>query len=252
MPLGKTCKLCQSEFTVTDDDLAFYKKISPTFAGETFEIPPPTLCPECRLQRRLARRNERALYKDKCSLCGKDIVTTFTKGSAIKSYCNSCWYGDGWDPLAYGVDYDEKRSFFEQFSTVYKTTPQICLQNDNEITSQNCEYCQDLAYGKDCYLTSGSWHVENVMYCHEIYRSKDLIDCDYLTDSQSCYDCINSKNLHNCAFVEDSENCHECYFGYGLMGCSNCIECHALKNKSYYYTRLTQNQMLSSEISSSI
>ncbi len=33
----KTCKQCQKEFEVSDEDLEFYKKISPTFDGKLFE-----------------------------------------------------------------------------------------------------------------------------------------------------------------------------------------------------------------------
>jgi hypothetical protein len=79
----KICKHCQSTFEVTDDDLAFYDKVSPifplgvnpVFSGEgegsgvrKYAIPSPTFCPDCRQQRRLSFRNERKLYKRKCDL----------------------------------------------------------------------------------------------------------------------------------------------------------------------------------------
>ena len=62
----KSCKKYTSDFSVTDKDLEFYKKISPSFNGEVFDIPSPTFCPECRQKRRLNFRNERNLYKRKC------------------------------------------------------------------------------------------------------------------------------------------------------------------------------------------
>jgi len=72
----KQCKKCSAKFDITDRDLEFYKKVSPKFPspqpsplGErefiVYEIPTPTLCPECRQQRRLSFRNERKLYKRK-------------------------------------------------------------------------------------------------------------------------------------------------------------------------------------------
>jgi hypothetical protein len=80
----KTCKQCNSSFLITDKDLEFYDKVSPSFPKSSLvplikgearneqgdfikhQIPPPTLCPDCRQQRRLSFRNERNLYKRKC------------------------------------------------------------------------------------------------------------------------------------------------------------------------------------------
>ena len=234
MAIKKNCKQCQKPFTVENEDLAFYKKISPTFAGENFEIPPPTFCYECRLQRRLMRRNERALYGAECGLCHKKIISAFAPNSGITSYCNKCWYGDGWEPLDYGIEYDESKPFFEQFNELYKSVPQIALQGDDGISSVNCEYCQDNALSKNCYLISGCWHVEDSMYSHETDYSKKMIDCDMVTHSEICYECTNSTNLYGCFYVENSENCRECVMSGDLIGCSNCVECYGLRNKSNY------------------
>lgn len=62
----KVCKHCRASFPITDKDMEFYEKVSPVFAGKKYSIPTPTLCPDCRQQRRLAYRMERKLYKRKC------------------------------------------------------------------------------------------------------------------------------------------------------------------------------------------
>jgi Zn ribbon nucleic-acid-binding protein len=62
----KSCKNCNSSFEITDKDLEFYEKVSPSFNGKKYLIPSPTFCPDCRQQRRLTFRNERKLYKRKC------------------------------------------------------------------------------------------------------------------------------------------------------------------------------------------
>jgi hypothetical protein len=70
----KICKHCQSSFEITDKDLELYDKISPSFPSpdslvsglKKIQIPSPTLCPDCRQQRRLSFRNERNLYRRKC------------------------------------------------------------------------------------------------------------------------------------------------------------------------------------------
>jgi len=70
----KICKHCGASFDITDKDLEFYKKVSPSFPSpdslesglKKYLIPTPTLCPECRQKRRLVWRNERNLYKRNC------------------------------------------------------------------------------------------------------------------------------------------------------------------------------------------
>ena len=64
----KQCKHCQASFDITDKDVEFYDKISPTFDGKRFQVPSPILCLDCRQQRRLAARNERKLYRRNCDL----------------------------------------------------------------------------------------------------------------------------------------------------------------------------------------
>ena len=68
--MTKQCQNCHQKFNIEPEDFEFYKKIS---------VPPPTFCPDCRLQRRLAFRNERKLYKRKCDLCGKDLIGMYPK-----------------------------------------------------------------------------------------------------------------------------------------------------------------------------
>ncbi len=71
----KQCRQCGEDFPVTYKDMEFYEKVSPIFASKKYIIPPPTLCPECRQQRRLAFRNERKLYNRKSDKSGKEMIS---------------------------------------------------------------------------------------------------------------------------------------------------------------------------------
>ena len=62
---NRICQNCKCDFTIEPDDFGFYEKI---------KVPPPTFCFECRLQRKMVRRNERTLYKRICDLCKKEII----------------------------------------------------------------------------------------------------------------------------------------------------------------------------------
>ena len=55
----KTCKSCGNKFVIQPDDATFYQKM---------DLPPPTLCPECRYIRRLLDRNDHAL-----AAAGRDL-----------------------------------------------------------------------------------------------------------------------------------------------------------------------------------
>ena len=71
MSLTRICSVSGKQFTITDEDLAFYEKVSPTFGGQKYLISPPTLSPEERMRRRLAHRNERKFYRSKCAVTGE-------------------------------------------------------------------------------------------------------------------------------------------------------------------------------------
>ena len=110
-----TCRECATEFSVHPED----KKVL-----DYFDAPEPTLCATHSLQRRLAWRNERHLYKRTCGLCEKEVLSMYSPRSYAKAYCNTCWYGDGWDALAGGREYDSSRPFFDQWFDVVRDTPQ--------------------------------------------------------------------------------------------------------------------------------
>jgi len=61
----------------------------------------PTLCPDCRQQRRLAFRNERNLYKRKCSATGEDIISIYSPDKPYRVYNQEFWWSDKWNPLDY-------------------------------------------------------------------------------------------------------------------------------------------------------
>ena len=114
--MEKSCQNCKYNFTIYPEDLVFYDAI---------KVPMPTFCPDCRAQRRLVWRNERTLYKRKCDLCSKSVIGIYPENTPFPVYCYDCWYGDGWDPLSYGVEYDSSVSFFEQLKTLINTVPRL-------------------------------------------------------------------------------------------------------------------------------
>ena len=93
----KNCQNCKKDFTIEPDDFGFYEKI---------KVPPPTFCPECRLQRRLSVRNERNLYKRKCDATGENIISIYRTGVPFPVYQQDYWKSDRFEAMEYGRGFD--------------------------------------------------------------------------------------------------------------------------------------------------
>ena len=114
---------------MTDKDVEFYEKISPTFAGQKYLIPSPTLCPDERMRRRLSWRNERKLYHGKCAKTGNQIISTYSHDKDYTVYDPKVWNSDDWSPFEFCADFDFSRPFFPQFDALMKRTPKPALAN---------------------------------------------------------------------------------------------------------------------------
>ena len=119
-------------------------------ALKKYLIPPPTLCPDCRQQRRLSFRNERTLYKRKCDATGKEIVSIYSPDKSYTVYHQDYWWSDAWDPLTYGRAFDFTRSAMEQMEEMMREVPRISVLNGY---GENSEYCNHAWKQKDCYFS---------------------------------------------------------------------------------------------------
>lgn len=227
---GTICKVCGKSFDIEQDDILFYEKV---------KTPPPTLCPTCRLKRRMAFRNERNFYQRTCGLCGKNIISAYSSDKPFVVYCQDCWWGDKWDPMSYGQDmptgragFDFSKSFFEQYQKFQMAVPRLTLMNRN---SENSEYCNYAGYNKNCYLCfGGSWYNEDCLYGRRYGHCKSSVDCESVNKAELCYESLWSANIYECVYCFDSSTCSNCYFSTNLKGCMNCIFCSELRNKNYH------------------
>lgn len=225
------CKQCSKHFKVTEQDYAFYEKISPIFNGQKWRIPEPTLCPECRQQRRLSWRNEKNLYKRKCALSGKNIISVYKPETNFTVYGNSAWYSDAWDACEYGRDFDFSRPFFEQFAELQQEVPRLALA---AFDIENSPYVNQCWHVKNCHLCFDVGYCEDMLYCYTTYHSSDCIDTLYGEKNELCYGIINCKNCYNCCFVQDSKDCSDTYFSFDCHNSQNLLFCENLHGKEYY------------------
>ncbi|MFA5916887.1 MAG: hypothetical protein WC850_01480 [Candidatus Gracilibacteria bacterium] len=236
----KICKKCNISFLITDKDLEFYDKISPSFPSPDFkksglkkiQIPTPTLCPDCRQQRRFCWRNEKNLYRRKCDLTGKDILSIFSPDKKYVIYNSDDWWSDKWDPLDYGKEYDFTKTFFEQFDSLQKQVPLLNLTA--AFNSENSDYATFSGKMKDCYMISGGWTCEKTMYSSRIVYTNNVIDSLDGTNLEQSYQTINCEGCFSCIYCMNSNNCNTSYFLYECENCSDCFMCYNLVGKKYY------------------
>ena len=227
------CKQCQAPYTVTDEDRAFLKMLSPKIGQNTFALPEPTHCPDCRQLRRQAAVNQMHLHKNICGLTKKPVISNFRKDSGFTVYTQSAWWGDGWDPLSYGRDYDFNKSFFEQYKELSRAVPYPSLTTAYTY-DENCDYTNYSGKNKNCYLIFDSDESRDCYYCYSINGCKDCIDCHRVRRSELTAHAMDCLQCYNCSFVQDCSNCADSLFLKNCTSCKHCIMCSNITNKEYH------------------
>jgi len=226
-----SCSQCDQSFELTSDDLAFYEKVSPVFAGKKQSIPPPTLCPDCRNQRRMAWRNDRTFFRRKCDATGELFLSIYPEGTPFPVYKPSAWYSDTWNPLDFGRPFDFSRPFFDQWKELFDSVPRLGIDIVNCENSEYCNYCGD---EKNCYLDIAGEGNEDCYFNLFTKHSKNCVDCTFVYTSTLCYESIQCYDCYNVRYSQYVENCSDCEFCFDLKGCRNCLLSTNLRNKEFY------------------
>ncbi|MEW6617071.1 MAG: hypothetical protein AB1333_01475 [Patescibacteria group bacterium] len=219
---AKQCQNCKNSFTIAPEDFDFYEKI---------KVPAPTWCPPCRFQRRLSFCNERHLYKNTCSLCGKNMIAMYPPGTSFPLYCLECYRSDKWDPISYGREYNFDKPFFEQFKEMKMRVPRASLIRQGDIVGS--EYCNRASYNKDCYLLIRANYNENSRYSYLLWNSRDCADCFNADKSELAYQSIDINDCYNVQYCQECKQCRDSYFLFDCRNCTNCIACAGLRNAQY-------------------
>ncbi len=219
----KICQNCKDEFIIELEDFNFYEKI---------KVPPPTFCPDCRTVRRLCWRNEMSLFKRKCDAPGhgETLISFIHPDEKLVVYDGKYWWGDEWNPLSCGKDYDFSKPFFTQWKELRDSFPIQCLSN---IKATDSDYCNVAEGSKDSYMCSGSWQIERTYYSNRIAEIKDSSDLYIVHKSELCYDDILCKECYHLLYSINCKGCVDSYFLYDCIGCINCFGCSNLRNESY-------------------
>ncbi|MBI4836051.1 MAG: hypothetical protein HY817_02210 [Candidatus Abawacabacteria bacterium] len=241
--MEKQCRVSKKPFSLTEQDLFFYEKVSPVINGKKYLIPPPSLSPEERLRKRWVFRNEHALYNNKCAKTGKPLVAMFPPTLPITIYEQKLWWDKSWDGTEYGRDFDFSRPFFAQYAELLRAVPHPNLLND-ALSNENSDYVNCTISLKNCYMLSDAGSSEDCYYSNIINSSKNCVDCTAVVGSEMGYELIGSLSCYNSKFLLNCDNCRDSAFLYACKSCSNCFGCYNLRHKEYcwYNEQLTKEE----------
>src|SRR3990167_845042 len=205
----RTCTVSREEFPIYQSDKEFYDKISPTFVGEKFLIPFPTLSPKERQRRRATRRNERSLYKSTCAFSHKPIISMYHPESPYTIYDQDVRRSDKRNPLDYGRDFDFSRPFLEQFHEMQLQVPRINLFGKG---NENSMYTNHTDHAKNSYMSIDTARSEYIFYSKRVIDSRKCGDSYYCIASELCYEVSYSVKCYKCIYGMVIDNCIESFF----------------------------------------
>src|SRR5262249_30978144 len=113
--LTQYCVTCGDTFIHDASDASFLSKMRQQFPWLEHELPAPTRCPLCRLNRRLVFRNLTSVAWAKEYGTAQKIFSFYPGGAPFPIISNERWWAGEADPLRYGRDFDYSRPFFDQF-----------------------------------------------------------------------------------------------------------------------------------------
>ena len=227
-PHKRTCKQCAHEFDIFAEDIEFLKML---------RVPPPTLCPLCRQQRRFGHRIYflPIFYKKTCAAPGhsEKIIAYYSDLNPVKVYDDAYYHSDAWDAVSFGKEYDFSRPFFEQWKEFSCDIPRQSLFRD--IASVGTEYTISGLSSKNCYYVAVPYYAEDVYYGFLPFYTKNAVDVSDTDNSESCYSSVSIDHCYRSTFCYESTNCIDSAFLYDCKNCSNCFGCANLRNKQYCF-----------------
>lgn len=194
-------------------------------------LPYPVQCSDCRLQKRLMFRNERALFRRSCSYSGKNILSIYPQETKFPVYDHQIWWGDEWSGLDYGRPFDFSRTFFDQFAELFNAVPRRNLIFFN---NENSDYTNMCSYLKDCYLLFASDSCRACYNSSYLQGCEDCVDCLLGSNSQLCINCVDMHGCYACVHSRHIRNCHDCIFCSDCIGSSDCIFSAGLRNCRFH------------------
>ncbi len=179
---------------------------------------------------KFAWRNERNIYRRKCGLTGREIISMYHPDSPYIVYGQEAWWGDDWSCFEHGRAPDWDRPFFDQFDDLMHATPLLSL---SVLHLENSEFNNCAGHLKNCYMCFDVDYLENCYYIGNSNHSNDCVDGELILGSEYLYECYNCTESNALIYSTDCSNSRDLFFCHGCTGCSNCLFCFNQTRKEY-------------------
>ena len=231
IPHTRTCKWsnqhphCEGEFEIEEGDIKFLKM---------FKVPPPNFCPTCRRMRRLPYMNFSHLFKHKCDVTGHNeiMISILPEECPFPVYDYKYFIDDEFDPFLFGIKYIKGNSPTETLFNLRKKFPMPSFLN-RDLSSINSDYSNGGRNTKNVYYAFGCYTTEDAWYCNMIDKTRNVMDSQVITDSESIYWCIFCNRTFKSSFLYFCNDCMESMFLFDCRNCNNCFGCVNLRNAKY-------------------
>lgn len=222
----RNCQNCKEDFNIEQEDFDFYSKI---------KVPPPTFCPECRLQRRLVWMKGLELFKRKCDLCGEMKISMYHPDAPYTVYCAKCWWSDKWDFNEYAVEYDSSKSFLAQWNELLHKVPLLGISIDS-FSSESSPFTNHVSNAKNCHMIYYCNNIEDSANDYLMTRVKNAYSSGGIMDVENCYDCSHLYKSYNIVgSTGNNRSCNDCFFIRDCEGCHDCFGAVNLRNGAYVF-----------------
>ncbi len=225
------CPSCDSLFEIDQWQIDFLSSVSPKIGDEIVSLPPPTHCPLCRLQRRLAFRNQIYVAHTQGTSASDTIFSMFPGNTKYPVIQNKLWWDEeGWRPEEYGVAVDFSQPFFPQWVALRDRVPRPAI---NGATLENSDYSNNCGSLKNCYFCFDIGYAEDCMFVETAQNCKDCFESSMLLNSELCYDCVACVRCYNLQSSDSCTDCSESLFLLNCRSCRNCFGCVNLRQKEF-------------------
>ena len=147
-------------------------------------------------------------------------------------YCHTCYHSDSWDPLFYGQEYDQSKTFFLQIKELLYKVPRLGIW---VVQSTNSEYTNLSYNNKNSYLSFGFRDSEDCAYVAHAVGLKNTYDSSYTHHSENLYECLNVDKSYGSSFIEEGEGIVDSHYMASCRNMTNSIGGINLRSASNYF-----------------
>ncbi len=234
MPIARICRITGREFSIQEREADFLERVRAAnpLIGSAAPLSTmlPTITPTEFVRRVAVYGNLLHLFWAKSAISGKPTLSRFNPQRGLPVVTPDEFWSDQVDNRNFGRAYDFSRPFFEQFFELFQTAYNLPLGNVNV---ENSDFVNGAADVKDSYLSFVIISSSDCLYCFNVFRCSDLVDCCFCDGSRYCYASSDLSNCYQCQNCCECEGCQDCFGCWDCRSCTDCFGCFGLERQRF-------------------